>query len=167
LKETTKKAAKSSGPDVTAKTREIVCNLSGLELDDITDDSDLVEIGIDFLMAMELVREVQSVFKYTLQTDQLMTLTDFRSLVDCIRSCLGLDGQHGTHGSDGAFEKEQEMQPVSNSFGAQTSHSNGTNHLNGITGINGINGVDSNNTYLSPPKVDASLPTSIVRDTFG
>jgi acyl carrier protein len=167
VKETTKKAAKSSGPDVTARTREIVCNLFGLELDDITDDSDLVEIGIDSLMAIELVREVQSVFKYTLQTDQLMTLTDFRSLVDCIRSCLGLDGQHGTHGSDGAPEKEQEMQLVSNSFSAQTSPSNGTNHLSGITGINGINRVDSNDTYLSPPKVDASLPASIVRDTFG
>lgn len=79
------------GPNVFAKAREIVCNLSGLEPEEIQDDSDLIELGIDSLMAMELVREVEAAFEgCTLQNEQLMALTDFKSLVLCIRSTLGL-----------------------------------------------------------------------------
>ncbi|KAH7355893.1 putative polyketide synthase [Pyrenochaeta sp. MPI-SDFR-AT-0127] len=165
-RETNAKATKSSRPEIASKTREIVCNLSGLELNDIADDSDLVEIGIDSLMAMELVREVQHAFKYTLQTDELMTLTDFRSLVECIRSCLSSDAQHETCKSDGLPGKEQESQLKSNGFSSQINHVNITDSYNGITGTNGMNGVTTNNGYLTPPTDDAGLPTPIVRDTF-
>ncbi|KAI1871383.1 uncharacterized protein JN550_004377 [Neoarthrinium moseri] len=89
------RVSKPPGPDVTTKTREMVCNLSGLEPEEIKDDSDLVELGIDSLMAMELVREVEAAFKCTLENDQLMELTDFNSLVLCIRSTLGLAAEEG------------------------------------------------------------------------
>ncbi|KAJ5634594.1 type I iterative polyketide synthase [Penicillium herquei] len=88
-----KKSAKPPGPDVSAKTCEIICNLSGLEPEEIKDDSDLVELGIDSLMAMELVREVYAAFKCTLQNEQLMELTDFASLVSCIRTTLGFEDE--------------------------------------------------------------------------
>lgn len=44
-----KKAPRPAGPDFDGKTREIVCNLSGLDPEEVQDDSDLVEIGIDSL----------------------------------------------------------------------------------------------------------------------
>ncbi|KAF2198499.1 putative polyketide synthase [Delitschia confertaspora ATCC 74209] len=168
----TRTAPKSPRPDVAVKTIEIVCNLSGLEPEEIKDDSDLVEIGIDSLMAMELVREVEHAFKYTLSTDQLMTLTDFKSLVDCIRSCLGLEGQDTSDAS--AEEEEEETMPRTNGFRPQTNTVHGVHGVNDVNAynsckeINGTNGVHEINGQLTPPKeVDGGLPTSIVRDTFG
>ncbi|KAK6072987.1 beta-ketoacyl synthase domain-containing protein [Seiridium cupressi] len=110
------KAQKPPGPDVTAKTREMVCNLSGLEPEEIKGDSDLIELGIDSLMAMELAREVEAAFKCKLENDQLMELTDFQSLVTCIRSTLGLDDE----------EKNEPM------------HETGTNDLNSNQDIHGV-----------------------------
>ncbi|TQV99026.1 hybrid PKS/NRPS enzyme [Cordyceps javanica] len=77
-------------PDVHEKTVDLVCNLSGLEPDDVKSDSDLAELGIDSLMAMEVVREVDAAFHVVLSNNSLMELTDFKSLVACIRSGLGL-----------------------------------------------------------------------------
>lgn len=83
--------AKSSSPGISETVCEIVCNLSGLETTDIEPTSDLVDLGIDSLMAMELVREVDNVFHCVLQNEVLMALTDFQSLVLCIETALGLE----------------------------------------------------------------------------
>jgi hypothetical protein len=48
-------------------------------------------MGIDTLMAMELIREVYATFKCTLEADQLMGPTDFQSLVLCINTKIGVD----------------------------------------------------------------------------
>ncbi|KAK6611194.1 hypothetical protein H4I96_02792 [Botrytis cinerea] len=88
-----KVAVKQQRPDVIGKTREIICNLSGLEPDEVKDNSDLIELGIDSLMSMELTREVNAAFQCLLDTAQLMDLTDFQSLVICIQTMLGLDSQ--------------------------------------------------------------------------
>jgi acyl carrier protein/SAM-dependent methyltransferase len=101
---TIKKVLKKPGSDVSANTREIVCNLSGLEPEEIKDDSDLIELGIDSLMAMELVREVYASFKCTLQNEQLMDLTDFHSLVKCIQSTLGFDDDDDDLVTDNEFQ---------------------------------------------------------------
>lgn len=102
------------GPDITTKTRDIISNLSGLEPEEIQDDSDLVELGIDSLMAMELVREVQAAFNgCTLQNEQLMELTDFKSLVLCIRSTLGLALDDSTGARPSSLEDTDSNSDVS------------------------------------------------------
>jgi acyl transferase domain-containing protein/thioester reductase-like protein/acyl carrier protein/SAM-dependent methyltransferase len=147
LKEkTVKKAAKAPGPDVAAKTLEIVCNLSGLDSEDIKDDSDLVELGIDSLMAMELVREVDAAFKCTLENQQLMDLTDFKSLVVCIRSTLGLDSEEeGDTAEDSAIEAQ----------------SNGT-----VVDVNGSNGTSGAYTPSSSSDNNDGFTTSTIIDVF-
>ncbi|KAK7733712.1 Type I Iterative PKS [Cytospora paraplurivora] len=112
--EAAKKVPKPAGPDINGKTREIVCNLSGLEPGEVLDDSDLVEIGIDSLMAMELVREVAAAFKITLQNEQLMDLTDFHSLVSCIRFNLGLHNPDDAGTSDAEYSIEDDLEPTPN-----------------------------------------------------
>ncbi|KAI4716400.1 hypothetical protein E4T48_07381 [Aureobasidium sp. EXF-10727] len=87
-------------PRTESKARQILCNLAGLESDDVQDDSDLIEIGVDSLMAMELAHEVKVAFKCVLSTEQLMELTDFRSLVTCINYELGFDNKHEKIGHD-------------------------------------------------------------------
>ena len=147
----TKKATKSSGPDVARKTREILCNLSGLESHEVKDDSDLVELGIDSLMSMELVREVDSAFKCTLETAQLMDLTDFWSLVVCIRTTLGLDSLEvgDVAEAEDLSKEESEREPSTN----------------GVFPL--INGVDEMpNGVSSHPLTDTILSASMILDAF-
>lgn len=140
-----KKTPKPAGPDFNAKTREIVCNLSGLEPEEVQDDSDLVEIGIDSLMAMELVREVDAAFKVTLQNEQLMDLTDFRSLVSCIRSTLGFDGADTP---DTEYSQDEEdPEPISKANGV-------------VTEVHAVH------NSASPTDHDDVLPPSTVLDVF-
>ena len=158
-KKTVKKVAKPSGPDFPAKTREIVCNLSGLEPEEIKADSDLIELGIDSLMAMELVREVEAAFKCTLQNEQLMELTDFQSLVTCIQSTLGVETQAGDEVSEEEYSSEEEAEAEPQTNGVKP-HSNGINGPYTVNGTNGVNGHSSHSDN------DAGLAASTVLDTF-
>lgn len=85
-----KKARKpqSAKPDIKSTVRTLLANVSGLEPEDIKDDTELADIGIDSLMGMELAREVELIFKCTLTMEKLMEVTDFPSFVDCIQSSL-------------------------------------------------------------------------------
>ena len=75
-------------PDIKSTVRTLLSNVSGLEPEDIKDDTELAEIGIDSLMGMELAREVEVVFKCTLPAEKLMEVTSFPSFVECIQTSL-------------------------------------------------------------------------------
>lgn len=76
-------------PDIAVRIREILCELSGLEPADVKEDSDLIELGIDSLMAMELGRELDVAFKCELDTDRFIDLTDLQSLINFVQTTLG------------------------------------------------------------------------------
>lgn len=168
---TMKKTPKPSNPNIFGKTREIVCNLSGIEPGEIKDDSDLIELGIDSLMAMEVVREVDAVFKCTLSNDQLMELTDFQSLVSCIRSTLGLDDQEMKNAPEAGNSSEDEVEtaPQTNQAHKQINGIDGFN-INGATraGSTDVNNVKINgvNGCLSFSGTAAKLSVSTVIDIF-
>nr|ASU91363.1 polyketide synthase [Ramalina conduplicans] len=82
------KKQQSAKPDIKSTVRALLSNVSGLEPEDIKDDTELADIGIDSLMGMELAREVEVVFKCTLPAEKLMEVTDFPSFVDCIQTSL-------------------------------------------------------------------------------
>ncbi|KAJ6184618.1 Type I Iterative Polyketide synthase (PKS) [Penicillium mononematosum] len=87
---------------VAATVKDILVNLSGLEPTEINDDSDLIELGIDSLMGMELAREIELAFKISLDTADLLEITKLRELVQCVQKALGLGGEeemNGTHES--------------------------------------------------------------------
>ncbi|RKU46329.1 Type I Iterative Polyketide synthase (PKS) [Coniochaeta pulveracea] len=84
----------SAGPDVVGKTRALLADISGLEPDALQSDSQLADIGIDSLMAMELTRELNSLFSCTLPNEDLMTVTDFGGLVRLIQNALGVDDEN-------------------------------------------------------------------------
>jgi acyl transferase domain-containing protein/acyl carrier protein/nucleoside-diphosphate-sugar epimerase/SAM-dependent methyltransferase len=76
--------------DMSPRVRDVLCKLLGLEPEDIKSNSDLIELGVDSLLAMELAREVEDEFGAKLATDDLMDLTDFQSLVDAVHNKLGI-----------------------------------------------------------------------------
>ena len=146
------------GSDVAEKSRKIICNLSGLEPDEVKNDSDLVELGIDSLMSMELTREVDAAFGCELDTSQLMDLTDFQSLVVCIQSTLGVDKLEVDFAETEDLSRgEAKQEPAMNGV---VVHVNGTNGL-----ANGVpNGVP--NGISSPSVRGAILPEAMVLDAF-
>ncbi|KAL1881213.1 Type I Iterative PKS [Diaporthe australafricana] len=97
-----KKAQTSSRPDITDDVRNLVANVSGIEAHEITLDAEMADFGIDSLMGMELAREVEIVFKCTLNPAELMEATSLRKFVVCISSALYGSAQGGTEsGLDG------------------------------------------------------------------
>ena len=160
---------KSSRPDICGPVRELLSNLSGLETNEIKDNSDLVEIGIDSLMGMELAREIEIAFKCTLDTAQLIDLTDFQSLINCIQNTLG-----GTENDANAEEENEE--PVGEA-GAMEEISQVNGVVNGVT--NGfvphvsslsvhVNGVSSSINGAPPsPMMDNALPAGTILEAFG
>lgn len=107
------------------RVRGLLCNLSGLEPDEVKTDSGLVDLGIDSLMGMELASEIESAFKFSIAMSDLLDLTDFQSLVDCVQR--NLPGW-----------KNPAVQ-VPNSL----QNGNDQSHVNGINGVN-HNGVAHN-----------------------
>ena len=82
------KKHQSAKPDIKSTVRTLLANVSGLEPEEISDNVELADIGIDALMVMELAREVEIAFKCTLRMEKLIEVTDFLSFVDCIKSSL-------------------------------------------------------------------------------
>ncbi|KAJ6013598.1 polyketide synthase [Penicillium herquei] len=82
---------KSTRPDLAHQVREIIADVCGLEANEIKEESNLADFGIDSLLGMELAREVEAFFKCTLDQEELMEATDFRKFVKCIAAALNLD----------------------------------------------------------------------------
>ena len=90
----------TSRPDIALKVRSLVSTLSGLEPEQIKDNSELGDIGIDSLMGMEVAREIEIAFKCSLDQSNLLNLTDFSSLVKSIQIALGYDALEVSEDSD-------------------------------------------------------------------
>lgn len=68
----------------------MLCDLCGLEPDEVRQDSQLGDIGVDSLLGMELAREIESLFRCTLNQDTLNDAVDVADLVRCIEETLGV-----------------------------------------------------------------------------
>ncbi|KAK8053452.1 polyketide synthase [Apiospora saccharicola] len=74
---------------VANKIRALLAEMSGIEEEDIRDDSQLVDMGIDSLMGMEVARELSCLFDTSFSIEDFLDVTDFRGLVNCVRGMLG------------------------------------------------------------------------------
>ena len=83
-------SSKAPSADISSSVKSLVSNLSGVDPEEITNDSGLGDLGIDSLMGMELAREIEVTFKCALDTAELNDLTDFNSLIKCIEKTMGV-----------------------------------------------------------------------------
>ena len=130
---------KTSQPDIAPKVRSLVSTLSGLEPEEIRDNSELGDIGIDSLMGMEVAREIEIAFKCNLDQSELLNLTDFRSLIKCIQKALGDDALEANEDEDEADDEVVEDE---------------TPKINGVTSC--VNGL--------PHEID--LPAATILEIF-
>ena len=116
----TKEKKQSSRPDISSSVRVLLANIANLGPDDIKDDTELADIGIDIFMGMELACEIEGVFECSIPAERLITVTNFQSLVRCIQSSLGLVDDGATAGEDDDVEESEEDQQSSESQGTYT-----------------------------------------------
>jgi acyl carrier protein len=60
--------------------RAIVAEVS--EIDEIPDETPFADLGIDSMMALEIVAEVERKYKVTVPEDELKGLTNFQTVYD-------------------------------------------------------------------------------------
>ena len=68
------------------KLREIVAEVS--EVDDIPDETPFEDLGIDSMMAIEIVAEVERTYKLSIPEDELQLMTTFTRVYELVRGKL-------------------------------------------------------------------------------
>lgn len=68
------------------KLRAIIAEVS--EVDEIPDETPFKELGIDSMMAIEIVAEVERTFKLSIPEDELRKMTHFTAVYDLVKSKL-------------------------------------------------------------------------------
>jgi len=69
------------------KLREIICVVA--ELDEVPDEQPFAELGIDSMMAIEIVADVERTYKLTIPESELSGLTNLQAVYDKVREKLG------------------------------------------------------------------------------
>lgn len=102
--------AGGAGNETFARVKAIIADLSGLEPHEIKADSELADLGIDSLVGMELINELESAFEIKLPESEIQAVVDVPGLMKCLLSTLGDD----TYVSD---EDDSDMSTLNNSPG--------------------------------------------------
>jgi acyl carrier protein len=69
------------------KLRAIVAEVS--EIDEIPDETPFSELGIDSMMALEIVAEVERTYKVSVPEEELKTVTNFDSVYQLFAKRIG------------------------------------------------------------------------------
>ena len=68
------------------KLREIIAEVA--EVDEIPDDTPFRDLGIDSMMAIEIVAEVERTYKLSIPEEELQDLTDFTKVYEKVQTKL-------------------------------------------------------------------------------
>ncbi|KAJ5953920.1 polyketide synthase [Penicillium viridicatum] len=117
----------SPKPNLFPKLSSILADLTGTEPEDIRIDSELAEIGVDSLMAMEVVSEIENAFKCSLSLDDVADITTMAQLVRVVQSTLdpgnseaSLDPTDDENENQAPSPAETELTDVSVGVGVNT-----------------------------------------------
>ncbi|KAL8907697.1 MAG: hypothetical protein Q9207_001266 [Kuettlingeria erythrocarpa] len=147
------KRTSSSYHEMSMRLKAVLADIAGLEPGEISDDVELGDIGIDSLLGMEMAREIEGVFKCTLPQNELMDVYDFKSLMRCLHSALGIvdEGITSPDGSKGEIASDDNLTPDSTtptSLAASPAHSSVMSTKDGFSD-------------------DLDLPAAVVLEAFG
>ncbi|KAL2808461.1 hypothetical protein BJX63DRAFT_439371 [Aspergillus granulosus] len=74
--------------DILEQVRQLLSSVSGIEPVKINHDADLADLGVDSLMAMELAREIEGVFKFSPDHTELLEATTVQQLTTYISTSM-------------------------------------------------------------------------------
>ena len=138
--------------NLTEKLKDVLAEISGLEVGEIQIDAELADLGIDSLLGMEMSHEIETVFDCTLPPDDLMQVTNFQGLLQCLKSALGIvdEDENGLASQGIGLDVNQSDTPVSTGDTSLASSTSGSAAL-----VAGDDIAD-----------DLSLPSSAVLEAF-
>jgi acyl carrier protein len=73
--------------DLKKKLREIIAEIA--EIDDIPDDKPFKDLGIDSMMAIEIITDVERTYKIKIPEEELEKVIDLNSVVALVKEKLG------------------------------------------------------------------------------
>jgi acyl carrier protein len=73
--------------DLREKLRAIISEVS--EVDEIPDETPFKDLGIDSMMAIEIVAEIERTYKMSVPEDELKKLTNFMAVYTLVKDKLG------------------------------------------------------------------------------
>lgn len=121
--------APGTGNEAFGRVKAIIADLSGLEPHEIKADSELADLGIDSLVGMELINELDSAFEIKLPESEIQAVVDVPGLMKCLLGTLGGD----TYVSDA--EDSDTLNNSSMGTGQATPASMQTGDMEGHTSI--------------------------------
>lgn len=156
-KQRTKNA--SRGNEIQEKTRALLAEISGLEPEAIGPNAQLVEIGIDSLIGMELARDIEGLFKCVLHSEELMNIATFDDLVRLVHTALGVPVEDA---SDSSLADSVDEEDVDNSLSSNSSDSESTD-VSSVTGASTMKVIAMNTTRAGHSNTDV-LPGATSTD---
>ena len=76
-----------SDPELREKLRAVVAEVA--EIDDVPDDVSFKELGIDSMMAIEIIAEIERTYKIKVPEQELEQVRDLNSVVALVAAKLG------------------------------------------------------------------------------
>jgi acyl carrier protein len=67
--------------------RQIITEVT--EVEDIPEDTPFADLGIDSMMAIEIVADVEKDYEITIEEDELADLTNLKAVYDKVKAKLG------------------------------------------------------------------------------
>lgn len=73
--------------DLKEKLREIIAEVA--EIDEVPDDTSFADLGIDSMMAIEIVADVEKEYGLKIEEDELPELTNLNAVYEKVKDKLG------------------------------------------------------------------------------
>ncbi|KAI1860396.1 uncharacterized protein JN550_011548 [Neoarthrinium moseri] len=70
------------------KIKDVISDLSGIDVSEIKDDSELADLGIDSLTGMEMMHQIESNLKVKLPEAEMMLVVSITELVKCVAGAM-------------------------------------------------------------------------------
>lgn len=119
--------------DLTLKVKAVIADLSGLEVAEIKDDSELADLGIGSLAVMEMVSEIEATLKVKLPDAEVLMVTDMLGLIRCVAGAMGLDAKSSPNPTREVNGSDNDSSSVSATTSSSSDGAIGTNHESGDT----------------------------------
>ncbi|KAL3466530.1 hypothetical protein BJX64DRAFT_274502 [Aspergillus heterothallicus] len=107
--------SKPAQVDISEQVRQLLSSVSGIEPVKINHDADLADLGVDSLMAMELAREIEGVFKFSPDHTELLEATTVQQLTTYISTSMP-----GSPASPGSLDTSSSSSVAGESTGEST-----------------------------------------------
>ncbi|KAL7622900.1 hypothetical protein AAE478_006579 [Parahypoxylon ruwenzoriense] len=104
--------------DLILKLKTIIADLSGMEIAEIKDDSELADLGIDSLAGMEMVHEIESNLRIHLPEAEILSVTDMSGLIKCVAGAMGVDIQSHPRIDESNEDSDNDTSSMTSSDGA-------------------------------------------------